>query len=253
MKNISYFIIILFTIIQCQSHPEILKESWITQPLSEWPEITMTNEISFEDTTFSGLANGFLVNTGKDTLAASCKHLFMVFEKYVNVNSIYLGSEYCSWKMYPKSDTMKRIMMKHLINQNQSESIGQFNTLKVRDWIIFEPGQNNVDVFPLKIRYTPVKTKEVVYAIGWGSNQEKPDHPEVTKMQVFRNMGDYFFTKTISTDHDPAGKSGSPVVDKNGYLVGIVSGAEGNLGVIGSIAYLKSQFDRYGINYDEEQ
>jgi hypothetical protein len=39
------------------------------------------------------------------------------------------------------------------------------------------------------------------------------------------------------------------VIDKNGYLVGIVSGAEGTLGVIGSVNYLKEMFDLYDVEY----
>jgi hypothetical protein len=44
--------------------------------------------------------------------------------------------------------------------------------------------------------------------------------------------------------------SGSPVIDKNGFLVGIVSGQEGNLGVMGGVKYLTLMFDKYGIEYN---
>jgi len=66
------------------------------------------------------------------------------------------------------------------------------------------------------------------------------------------NLGDYFYTQTLSTDIHPAGRSGSPVIDQNGYLVGIVSGAEGKLGVMGSINYLKNILDKYNIKYNPE-
>lgn len=47
--------------------------------------------------------------------------------------------------------------------------MGQFTTLKIRDWILFEvEGQSNRP-YPLKIRYSPVKSYEFVYAIGWGA------------------------------------------------------------------------------------
>ncbi|MFO7851300.1 MAG: hypothetical protein ACQERS_03855 [Bacteroidota bacterium] len=57
-------------------------------------------------------------------------------------------------------------------------------------------------------------------------------------MQVFRNAGPYYYVNTLSGNVDPAGRNGSPVIDANGYLVGIVSGAEGNLGVIGNVNYI---------------
>lgn len=65
-------------------------------------------------------------------------------------------------------------------------------------------------------------------------------------------MGNYFYTQTMTPNVQPYGRSGSAVIDKNGYLVGIVSGAEGNLGVIGSVDYLREMFDQYGVGYQNE-
>ena len=45
--------------------------------------------------------------------------------------------------------------------------------------------------------------------------------------------------------------SGSPVIDKNGYLVGIVSGQEGRLGIMGAVPYLTKMFDKYNVKYLE--
>lgn len=42
---------------------------------------------------------------------------------------------------------------------------------------------------------------------------------------------------------DPAGTSGSPVLDRNGHVVGIVSGARGRLGVATSLDYLHGVLD----------
>jgi len=66
-------------------------------------------------------------------------------------------------------------------------------------------------------------------------------------------MGNYFYVDTIESDGHPEGTSGSPVIDQNGYLVGIVSGAEGKLGVFGAVKYLKGLFDTYGIGYRIDQ
>lgn len=41
------------------------------------------------------------------------------------------------------------------------------------------------------------------------------------------------------------------IIDKNGYLVGIISGAEGKLGVIGSVNYLKKMFEKYKVEYQK--
>jgi hypothetical protein len=76
-------------------------------------------------------------------------------------------------------------------------------------------------------------------------------YPVLIKQQYFKGLGDYYYTKTLDKEISPHGRSGSPVIDKNGYLVGIVSGAEGNLSVVGSVYYLKKLFDKYNIKYED--
>jgi hypothetical protein len=39
------------------------------------------------------------------------------------------------------------------------------------------------------------------------------------------------------------------MVDHACYLVGLVSGGVGNLGVVAGVAYLRDLFDRFGIEY----
>jgi hypothetical protein len=68
-------------------------------------------------------------------------------------------------------------------------------------------------------------------------------------MKIYENTGNFYYTTTLSKDIDPGGRSGSPVIDSNGHLVGIISGAEGNLGVVGSISYLKETLNKLEINY----
>lgn len=250
IKSNGFVLLGLFTLlVACKNETPVEKEAWVGQPVSQWPNFALTNEISFQDTTFTDLANAFLIQTGKDTLGVSCKHIFMVFENGLGLTTIDVGKEFISWTLYPKNDERNRVTVKRLINADPEENIGQFNTLKVRDWILFEIDKNFTDTYPLKIRYTPVKTNEIVYAVGWGMNQEDNRSPALIKLQCFKNLGPYFYVQTLTEGIQPHGRSGSPVIDKNGYLVGIVSGAEGNLGVIGSVNYLRKIFDQYGIEY----
>ena len=251
-KNIGVILIIssLLLTIGCKKEVQIIKEPWIEKPVTNWPDFALTNKISFTDTTFTDIANSFLVDTGVDTVGVSCKHLFMVFENRLGLENIDLGENFNFWKLYPKNNREKVVSIKKLINKNPNEPIGQFNTLKVRDWIIFEIEEKTTNIYPLKIRYSPIKNNEIVYAVGWGMKQKDTTKPALIKLQCIDNLGDYYFTKTLKTDTKPNGRSGSPVIDKNGYLVGIISGAEGNLGVIGSVNYLKKMFEKYNVEYD---
>lgn len=244
--------VISLLLIGCSSEPQPQKEPWMDQPVSEWPDFALTNEISFEDTTFRDVINSFLVDTGKDTIGVSTKHLFMVFDGRFGINSVDLGDQFQHWQMYPKNQPEKVIAIKRIINADPNEPIGQFNTLKVRDWIIFEFENIRQGVYPLKIRFKPVEKNETVYTVGWGNLQEDNTAPAITEHVCFQQMGKYYYVQTTATDINPEGRSGSPVIDRNGYLVGIASGAEGKLGVFGSVSYLQELFERYGIEYQTD-
>ncbi|WP_430815785.1 trypsin-like peptidase domain-containing protein [Carboxylicivirga sp. RSCT41] len=250
MKTITLISISAMLLVACRNTPVKTQEDWIEQAVSSWPYFALTNEIRFQDTTFYDLANSFLVDTGHDTVGVSCKHLFMVFEDQLGLNTIDLGNSFIHWKMYPKNYKKRSVAVKSLINRNPNEQIGGFNTLKEHDWIVFELQDVANELYPLKIRYTPVKKNETVYAVGWGMNQTDNSQPAVIQLQCFSNTGNCFYTSTLNNGTHPQGRSGSPVIDRNGYLVGIVSGQEGNLAVIGGVNYLKRVFDKYGVRYE---
>lgn len=248
MKNIELILISIIIIFGCKNSPLILKESWMDKPVSSWPDFALTNEIGFTDTTYYDIANSFLVDTGFDTMGVSCKHLFLVFQYQLGLNSIDPGDKLLYWKMYPKHHKEKAVFVKRLINKDSNEPIDKYNTLKDRDWIIFELEEKNTQLYPLKIRYTPVRKNEIVYAVGWAKNQEDNSMPGLFKMQCYMNSGNYFYV--IPIENQLYGRSGSPVIDENGYLVGIVSGQEGKLGVMGAVTYLTKLFDKYGFKYN---
>ncbi len=246
INYLSLIIVLLFFSSCSNKETPVVKEPWIEKSVSEWPELVMTNSVEFADTTYRNIANAFLINTGSDTLAVTCKHIFMVFRKETN-NRIDLYDNFQSWKIYPKGKVEKSLRLGSLINKNKNEETGEFNMLKIRDWIIFRLDEKS-DFTPLKIRTRPVSEGEIVYALGWAYKQNTED-PSLVKMQVYKNLGVYFYVNTLTQNVDPAGRSGSPVIDKNGYLVGIISGAEGNLGVIGGVPYLIQQLDKHNIEY----
>lgn len=189
------------------------------------------------------------MDTGEDTLGVTCKHVFMVFEKRHGLEHVDLGNLSVRWEMVSPERPGLVAETGRLVNADPEERIGAFNTLKVRDWLLFELEEVPEDVYPLKVRYAPVRKGEIVHAVGWSWEQERRDRPQRVELECFMQQGPYFYTRTLSEGARPEGTSGSPVIDAKGYLVGIVSGAEGNLGVIGSVEYLQGTFEKYGIAY----
>ncbi len=246
---IFFVIVVIGPGMGCHSKAGVEEEPWMKDPVERWPDFALTNEIGFSDTTYRDLANAFLVNTGSDTLAVTCKHIFMVFQKHRGLSSIDPGADFRYWKMYPRDHPKHQVGTQKLINRDRREPIGGFNTLKNRDWIIFQIKENADSLYPLKVRYRPVRKGEVVYAVGWGDKQQNKDHPVRMTFQCQQERGNYFYARLLTTGFKPNGRSGSPVIDKNGYLVGLTSGAEGKLTVIASTLYLKKLLDRYGVDY----
>lgn len=212
------------------------KEEWAGKPVSEWPEVVFTNDIMFKDTSYRSIGNSFLVDTGDDTLAVTCKHIFLVFA-HEELPVIDLGDNFVEWRAYPKGNKDRQMVFGELINRNSNEAVDAFNTLKIRDWLLFDVQDIPAGFMPLKIRHEPLRKNEMIYCIGWPYRQ-KGGLPSLVKMQVFRNAGPYYYVNTLTENVDHGGRSGSPVIDANGYLVGITSGAEGKLGVIGNVNYL---------------
>ncbi|HDZ40100.1 MAG TPA: serine protease [Bacteroidetes bacterium] len=237
MRNLVFALFSVLIMVSCgSSNEEARKEEWAGKPVSEWPDIVFTNDIQFKDTTYKGFGNSFLVDTGKDTLGLTCKHIFLAFTQH-ELPVIDLGSDFVQWKVYPKGEEERYIIFGRMINENREEAVDAFNTLKSRDWLLFEVDDIPEGFTPLRINKTPLQKDKIIYCLGW-PYALKEGKPSLVKMQVFRNEGPYYYVNTLTENVDPAGRSGSPVIDANGFLVGIISGAEGNLGVVGNVNYL---------------
>ena len=228
-------------LLSCSDSEEITKEEWAGKPVAEWPDIVFTNNIEFTDTTYTELGNAFLIDTGNDTLAVTCKHIFLAF-KHDELLTIDPGDGLISWTAGMKGGGGKAVKFGKMINKDPSEEVGRFNTLKVRDWLIFEPDNIPDEVELFKIRWRPVQKGETMYSYGW-THDQKGDSPSLVRMEMFNNPGPYYYIRTLTENVDNKGRSGSPVFDSAGHLVGIASGAEGDMGVICNVNYLKKYLD----------
>jgi hypothetical protein len=229
--------------------PSLPRETWVDRPVAEWPDFALSNEVVFEDTTYAYIANAFAIDTGADTVGVTCKHMFMVFQKQRGTTSIALDDSFRSWSFLSSRDSTRVLRTRRLINADPAEPIGDFASIKDRDWIIFELDGWSDGVYPLKVRLSPLEPGETVYAVGRSLDGRHDPDPVPSPLQVFRAASSYYYVRPLDPAVDPVQTSGSPVIDANGYLVGLVSGAVGNLGVVAGVGYLKRQLDVHGIPY----
>ena len=232
-----------------ESRSELPAEPWMTEPVSEWPDFALTNDIRFTDTTFSGVANAFLVDTGRDTVGATVKHMFMALRNWRDdIRAIELGDDFVSWHFRSSRDPAWTVRGR-LLNEAPDEPIGDFARMKDRDWLVFEVDSVPAGVYPLKPRYRPLEPGETIYAVGRSLATRDERDPTPRPIRVFRAAGTYYYVQPLDQDADPTRTSGSPVIDGGGHLVGIVSGAVGELGVVAGVEYLRRLFEEHGVAY----
>lgn len=229
--------------------PALPAEPWVDRPVAEWPDFALTNDIVFTDTTYTGVANAFLVDTGADTVAVTVKHMFMALERWRDdVTGIDPGPAFVTWR-FRSSREPSRAVEGRLLNRDPEEPIGDFAGLKDRDWLVFAIDSVPDGVYPLKVRWTPAERGASIRAVGRSLRRRDDRDPVPTPLGVYQSVGTYYYVQPRRAT-DPQHTSGSPVIDEAGHLVGIVSGAVGRLGVVSGVAYLRRVLEAQGVAYD---
>lgn len=201
------------------------KERWIDYPKDQWPIIALTNNVQFKngdryiDPSFTYAGTGFLIDNGKDTLAATAKHILWV-AKNKKTKTVQVNKELSQWVMRPKGNNRDSAILDRLLNEDSTEILeGESSTITERDWIVFSVKTISPNIQPLKPRYTPLNPGEKVYVAGCAYADSTCMVYEAAVLRkegmdilIERNMKDAF-----------GGSSGAPVIDSNGYLIGIIS------------------------------
>lgn len=217
--RIKYIILILFFSQLCFSQNSI----------KEWPSIAMINDVTFEESKFDrfNIGCGFLLKYNQDTFAITAKHILCVAktDKMITTN---FENGLKQWTMYPKDIKDQTVIMGRLLNEDKTDTLSfdfiERNNTTYNDYLVFEIKQNNSKVKPLEIRKTKLKVGEILYAIGW-TYRDAEGAQRVYKYSYHKSKGTRFDMKIIDAPRNAGGLSGSPVVDADGLLVGIVSGA----------------------------
>ena len=211
------------------------KEAWMSASIDQWPDIALINDIHIFDGNkrFRHAGCAFLIDTGKDTLAVSAKHVYMILQS-LKLNTISYKNVIRDWRMYPKNKWREQIVVEELINEDSTEIINT-NILQ-SDVLLFTIKKKSKNIKPLRVREGRIRKKEKVYVIGWGENDK--GKAKVYEGKYVGSLGEKILIDVKSKANE-SGFGGAPVIDAKGYLIGIISTNHGKLSKPVSVFYLK--------------
>jgi hypothetical protein len=226
---------------QCQDNDRTDYGQWMDKPQSEWPKITMINQIEYLDKSHPIAGCGFLLDTGDEILAATAKHI-LIFFKSDSMKTVSFNNTLKSWKMFPKNNPDDVVVLDKLINENPEETLEQIPS--ERDWLLFTIKERSQNIQPLKFYSGSMQEGDTVYIIGWRYSDK--DCSQVIYEGNFEEAEDGSFlisTKELA-DNTMPGLSGSPVINSKGYLIGLMSQKAGKMERPSSIEYPKMLLEK---------
>lgn len=209
-----------------------VKEPWVGNSKDKWPTISLVNDVLYkngnrhQDPSVSYVGTGFLLNTGKDTLAITVKHALYAARNN-KTNRVVINEDLQKWKMYPKNNPQDSVVIGHLINEDSSELLfSSENGVLQRDWLAFTTTWISPKIKPLTLSNSPVHAGQRVHMVG---NPYAFQNPLSVSGTVVSKLGQHLFIKLDSIESQVlGGASGSPVLNDNGHLIGIFSNSKRN-------------------------
>ena len=181
------------------------------------------NRVEFNDAKNNKefVGNGFLIEYQNKTYAVTVKHaLFEI--KTAALTHVDIAEQVAAWYIHPLKNKQEYVKLGRLINTDPNELID----IKIlqKDWLLFEVADNQSNLQVLKLRDGDLIEGELVSAFGCTYATKANCRQDQYQFRFVENdthnlrltMGE------IKLDQ-LRGLSGSPVVDKNNQVVGIVS------------------------------
>ena len=191
------------------------RDNWAhTNPVT-WPQIVLTNRATFRNRSDLDGASSFLIQLDDGRiLAATAKHLIGEaggVEPTLSLNDF--NKELISWVVYPRTKSALKAEIESLARSTQDP--------RGNDWLLLALKSGTpLPAKPLKVRPKPISVGEDVFLIGVPYSDEKSSQ-NVYKGNVTERPFADRFRYTISPPVDITGFSGAPIVDKDGFVVGV--------------------------------
>ncbi len=185
----------------------------------------MINQIEYTDSKHPSAACGFLVDTGDEILAATAKHVLKYFKSEA-MDSVSFAGTLETWRMFPKDSPGDVVVIDALVNEDPNEPIERIPSS--RDWLLFTLREATDAVQPLRLRSTPLRKGEIVYVVGWrypDKGRQRVHEGRFVRME----RGSVLVSIDALKDNTVPGLSGSPVIDAEGQVIGLMSAKAGKL------------------------
>jgi len=197
----------------------------------------MINRIEYVDKSFPIAARSFLLDAGGDIYAVTAKHVLTYFKSDA-MASVSFKNTLKSWVMFPKNNPADTVVIDALLNEDSAEPINRDIPSDV-DWLLFSIKSKSDHIQPLRFREAPLRPGEKVTIIGWRYSDK--DCPQVVYEGNYIESiaGSVIISTKVLSDNRMPGLSGSPVVDSEGFLIGIMSQKYGLREKLGSVDYPK--------------
>ena len=216
------------------------------RPSSEWPHIAMINQIDYTDKHHPVAGCGFLLDTGDRILAATAKHVLLYF-KSESMDSVAFEGTLKQWRMFPKDSPEEIVVLDRLINEDPEEPLQAGRSSTDTDWLLFTIKERSPKIQPLRLRSRPLQRGETVFVIGW--RYTDTGRPQVVYEGRFveSERGSILTAIEELADNTVPGLSGAPVIDAEGYLIGLMSKKAGRKERASSLDYPRSIIDGRGL------
>ena len=187
-------------------------------------DIALLNRIEFNDTAFNQqkFSCGFLLKHKSDTFAVTAKHLIKVI-KPEGMKTLQFSGVVKQWSMFPMGKKDEVVVTRSLLNESKKAQLDD-KSIYENDWLVFSIKSNTSKIVPLSIRTKPLNPGEKVYVVGWTRKMEEGPQ-RVYEFEYYKTIGNRLLLKDVLVPELFGGLSGAPVVDEEGLLVGLVSGA----------------------------
>jgi len=209
-------------------------QRWFDRPQNEWPQITLVNQIDYVGKKFPIAGCSFLLDTGKDTLLVTAKHILTYF-KSDTMKSVFFAHSLKEWRAFPKNNPANVVVVDSLLNADSTEPIGRIPSH--RDWLLFSIRQKSRNIWPLRLRMDSLRHGEPVFIVGWRYTDTSCTQRVYEGSYVESQEGSVIISTKLLSDNRMPGLSGSPVIDANGCVIGIMSQKHGKLERLGSVDY----------------